>query len=231
MVHRKTRVYDDASLVPGREQVNAKRLVPLSGVPAVALIFASQIAAGSSPKADAPIDELVSFYGKHGSGQTVSGVLLSLGVLFFLIFSATVASVLRDAPGESAGSSALCLGGGVLLSVGLAIFAGLTFAIGDAGDQLDPSALQTLHVLSQELFYPVTVGISAFLLGAGTAVLKTAALPKWLGWLAVFLAVVAAIPSHVLGGALDHIGFFAFGGLGVWTLIVGVLLAIRTEAP
>jgi hypothetical protein len=41
---------------------------------------------------------------------------------------------------------------------------------------------------------------------------------------------VGAIPSHVLGGTLDHIGLLAFAGLGVWTLVVGVLLTVRPEA-
>jgi hypothetical protein len=33
----------------------------------------------------------------------------------------------------------------------------------------------------------------------------------------------------VLGGTLDHIGLLAFAGLGVWTLIVAVMLAVRTD--
>jgi hypothetical protein len=213
--------------------VNAKRLVPLSGVIAVVLIFASFVATGSNPKADAPVDELVAFYSKHSTAQTVSGVLLSLGALFFLIFSATVAGTLRAARSESAGSSALCLGGGVLLVAGLELFAGLGIAVGDLTGHVNRSALQALHVLGQDtvFLFPVTIGTSAFLLGAGAGALKSAALPKWLGWMAILFAIVAAIPSHVLGGVLDHIGILALAGLGVWTLIVAVLLAMRTDSP
>ncbi len=58
--------------------------------------------------------------------------------------------------------------------------------------------------------------------------LRTELLPKWLGWVAVALGVVAAIPSHVLGGVLDHIGVVPVVGLGLWALIVSVLLARRT---
>jgi len=36
--------------------------------------------------------------------------------------------------------------------------------------------------------------------------------------------VLTAIPSHLVGGVLAHIGFFGFFGLGVWTLIVSVML-------
>jgi hypothetical protein len=41
------------------------------------------------------------------------------------------------------------------------------------------------------------------------------------------LGIVSLIPSHVLGGALDHTGFVPFIGLAIWILVVGVLLAAR----
>lgn len=210
--------------------MNGKRLVHLSGTGGVALIFASFAVAGSSPDARAPISKLVVFYSHHDTGQRIAGVLLSVGTLLFVIFSATIVSAFRRAGSESGGSTALCLAGAVLLAVGMTIFAGLTFAIGDVGGHLAGSALQALHVLNQELFFPLTVGMSAFLLGAGTAVVQTGMLPKWLGWPAVAFGIVAAIPSHVLGGVLDHIGFFAFAGLGVWALIASIQLVVRDDA-
>ena len=60
--------------------------------------------------------------------------------------------------------------------------------------------------------------------------MTTGLLPRWLGWLAIVLAIVAAIPSHVLGGTLHHIGFLGFAGLGVWTLLAGLFLTLRADA-
>ncbi len=80
------------------------------------------------------------------------------------------------------------------------------------------------------MVFTLTVGASAFMLGGGVAAMRTGALPRWLAWLAIVLGVIGAVPSHVLGGALDHVGFGAFAGLCVWTLIVGVLLAMRPAA-
>ena len=54
-------------------------------------------------------------------------------------------------------------------------------------------------------------------------------LPRRLGWLARLFALIGAIPSHVLGGALDHVGLVAFAGLGVWTLMAGILLSLNTR--
>ena len=197
--------------------MTATRLVPLSGIVAVAVIFAAFAISGETPSTDAPLNEVVDFYNDHKDDLQLTGALLALGALFFTFFSTTLAGVLRRAQGETGGSSALSFGGGILFAVGLAIFAGLNFTIGDAADDIDPASLQALHVLGNDMFFPLAVGTAAFLLGSGIAIVKTGALPKWLGWVAIVLGVLSATP----------LGFFAFMGLGVWTLIVSVLLWVR----
>jgi hypothetical protein len=200
--------------------MNAKRLVPLSGVVAVGCIVGAFAVGGETPDVDASLQDVVSFYTDHDSDQQFAGLLLALGSLFFLFFSTNVAGLLRRAQGETGGSSALSFGGGVMFSVGVAIFAGIAFTLGDAANDIEPAALQALHVLGEDMFFPLAVGAAAFLLGSGIAIVKTATLPKWLGWVAIVLGVVAATPA----------GFFAFMGLGIWTLIVSVMLSLRAGA-
>ena len=210
--------------------MNAARWIPLSGVAAVILIVAGAAAAGSTPREDAPVSDLVAFYTAHDTGQVASGVLLSLGALLFLIFSAEFVSVLRRAaPADSQVWAVLCFGGSVLFVVGLTIAAGISVFIGNVAGDLEPPALQALHEASLVVVFPWSIGASAFLLGAGAGVLQYQALSRWLGWTAVVLGVVAAIPSHVLGGVLDHIGVVPIAGLGVWTLVVSVVLVRRDE--
>jgi len=209
--------------------VGAKRFVPLSGALSVVLLFAAFAVAGSTPNGKASVAKVVSFYGRHETAQTVSGVLLSLGALTFLVFSATFAARLRSTPGGPGGVSELCLAGGVVLVIGLTVYAGISVAIADEVGHVDGSVLQGLNVLADDAVFVflITVGTSAFLIGAAVAVSTGDFLPNWLGWLALVLAVIGAIPSHVIGGTLDHVGFVAFAGLGLWTLIVAVLLVAR----
>lgn len=195
------------------------KLVPLSGAAAVLVIFIAFGVVGETPDADAPINEVVSYYTKHDSDAQFGGALLALGSLLFLIFSSTIAGALRKAQGESGGGAALAYGGGILFAAGLAIFAGLTFALGDVGTDIDPAAVQSLHVLNEDLFYPAAVGVVAFLLGAAIGILKTGILPKWLAWLAILGAVIGVTP----------LGFFAVGILGLFTLISSVMLAMRAD--
>jgi hypothetical protein len=199
--------------------MNAKQLVPLSGIAAVAAILASFAITGDTPDADAPISEVVSFYTKHDSDAQFSGALGALGALLFLIYSSTIAGTLRRAQNQSGGPATLAYGGGIVFSVGLAIFAGLTFSLGDVGQDISPAATQAIHVLNEDLFFPVAVGASAFLLGAGIGVIKTGALPKWLGWLAIVGVVIGLTP----------VGFLAIAILGIFAIVSSVMLAMRAD--
>ncbi len=205
--------------------VSGRRLVLFSGVVAVVLIAAGFVVSGNAPKGTSSVAKVVAFYSKHTASQTTSGVLLSLGALFFLVFAATFAARVRSAPG----SASLCLVGAGVLVVGLTTLAGLSVAMADVVGHATGSALQALNVLADDavFLFLITIGTSAFLLGAAAAVFVTSLLPRWLGWWAVVFAVVGVIPSHVLGGTLDHIGLLAFAGLGVWSVIVSVMLAAR----
>jgi ABC-type Na+ efflux pump permease subunit len=121
---------------------------------------------------------VVTYYVEHDTGQIAAAVLLSLGAILVLVFAATLVTVLRRGAVAS-GPVVLLLSGVVVLVAGLATFAGLSLTLGDLAGNVDDSTLRSLHVLSQELFFPVTVGVSAFFLGAGFATLRTGVLPRW----------------------------------------------------
>ena len=55
------------------------RFAPLSGVVAVVLILAGFAVAGNAPKGTSSVAKVAAYFTKHGSAQTTSGVLLSLG--------------------------------------------------------------------------------------------------------------------------------------------------------
>jgi hypothetical protein len=207
--------------------VGAKRLIPLSGLVAVVLILAGFAVGGNAPKGTSSVAKVVAYFAKHRSAQTTSGVLLSLGALLFLVFAVSFADRVRGA----LGAAALCLLGAGMLVVGLATYAGLSIAMSDVVGDVQGSALQALNVFADDAVFVflLTIGATAFFIGAAAAVFTTSVLPRWLGWWAVAFAVVGAIPSHVLGGTLDHVGLLAFAALGIWTLVVSVMLASGAE--
>jgi hypothetical protein len=201
--------------------MKATRLLPLFGVLAVALIILAFVIIGETPDTDDPAGKIASFYVEHDSDVSAGGILLMAAAAAFLAWAVQVRSLLLEREGGSATRTALGLVGAALFAVGLSIFAGINFALGDVPDKLGPSGVYTLHVLSEDLFPPLAVGTLLTLLGYGLAVLNTRAFPVWLGWLAVVCGIFAVTP----------LWFVPFIGLGVFILVTSVLLMSAGGAP
>lgn len=202
-----------------------RRLTPLSGVAAVVLVVAGFAATGSAPGDTTSVARVTEYYADNTGAQSTSGILLGFAALFFLVFAASLVARLRDADAPTE-STSLCLLGAGLFAVGLATYAGVAIAMGDVGGKIDGSALQALNALADGpvFLFLLTIGASAFLFGAGAGMLATSVCSNRLGWLAYVIAAGSLIPSHVLGGALDHIGIVPVAGLGIWMVAVGVAL-------
>jgi hypothetical protein len=71
------------------------------------------------------------------------------------------------------------------------------------------------------VFLPVIVAGFVFALCNGLAILRGSALPRWLGWVALVMAVLFVIPP---------IGFAGFILLVPWSLVVSVVMFLRYEA-
>ena len=112
------------------------------------------------------------------------------------------------------------MAGTIVFAVGLAIDATISFTLAETVEEIDPSAVQALTALWHNDFVPFAVGMQIFLLGAGIGIVRYGILPKWLGWVAIILAVLALTP----------IGFVAFIGSGVVVAIMSVMLAMRAKA-
>jgi nitrate reductase NapE component len=57
-----------------------------------------------------------------------------------------------------------------------------------------------------------------FYIASGVAVIRSRALPVWLGWLAIVVGIVSVTPAAVIG----------FFGLIVWPLVLGILIYVRS---
>jgi hypothetical protein len=201
--------------------MNRKWLVPAAGILAVVLIVIAAIVGGETPDGDDSLRKIVSFYRDNDDEQVIAAALLGWGTAFFLLFASGLWRIVRDRETERHGASSLLLGGSILWAAGATLFAGLTFTLGDFAKDLTPSAMQALNAMNSDMFMTVAVGTFAFLLGTGISILNTRILPRWLGWVAVVIGVLAVTP----------IGFFAFLAMGLYVLIASVMLLVREPSP
>ena len=115
--------------------------------------------------------------------------------------------------------SPLVLAGTVIMAVGAGIDMTISFALAEAAEDIDPVAVQSLQALWDNDFMPIAIGIVVLLLSSGLSIVRYGALPKWLGWVAIVLAVIGMTP----------IGFVSFMVGGLWVIVVSIMLAVRAR--
>ena len=188
------------------------------------LVVAGHLVHGSVPAARDNVDKVTAFYRTHDTHIYVGSVLLALAAFLFVAFAGVLRERLLGPAGHDGhGASTFAFGGAVLFAVGLTLTAGIGIALGHQPNKLDPAAIQALHALFFDLFAPLGVGAAIFLIGNGTVIVQTRALPNWLGWSALPIGTAALAPEPV--------GDIGFLGLGLWIVVLTVLLIAHPQRP
>ena len=195
-------------------------LVPLTGVGFVLLGIVSFIVGGEPKSADEPVREIVDYYVDNKDSIQVAAFIGVAATLLLVFFGAYLRRVLRAAAPEGEILSLVSFLGLVVVAVGFAIDTTILIALSEAADDIDPVAVQSLQALWDNDFVPLVLGVLMFLWATGLAVIRTGALPKWLGWVMVVLGVVALTP----------IGFVAAIGAAILVLVLSILLSVRARS-
>lgn len=163
---------------------------------------------------------MVAYYSVHRSEIETSGILFAIGFLVLVLFAGALRSYLRRTPAAE-GLSALVLAGAVIMAVAAITATGVEYGLAHNLRDLSPETAKTPNFISSELFLPVLAGGFVFGSCSGLAILRGAALPKWLGWVAIVIGIAVLIPPA---------SFPALFGFVVWSIVVSVLMYMRTGA-
>ena len=195
-------------------------LAPLTGVAFIVLAIISIIVGGEPKDATHPANEIVDWYIDNKDSVEISAFIgvAALGLLVF--FGAYLRNVLRAAAGGTDMLSLVSFIGLVLVAVGVAIDTTISLAIAERADDIDPIAVQSLQALWDNDFVPIALGALIFLWATGISVVRSGALPKWIGWVMIVLGIIALTP----------LGFAAFLGAAVLILVISVLLTMRARS-
>jgi hypothetical protein len=190
-----------------------KKLAPLTGVLFFLVLLAAALIGGNSLSAKSSPAQVLAYYTAHKDRFEVSGVLTVLSVFVGVIFYGQLRDYLRRNEG-SRGLTATAFGGVLLFAASGGIGAGANFALTDSPSHLSPAAAQVLNLVNEDVSNGLSLaGIALLLFCFGWAILNSGLLPKWLGWIAFPLALIALFPP---------LGFISLIGVGLWTLIVSV---------
>jgi hypothetical protein len=197
-----------------------RRWGPLTGLASAVLGIAGAAIEiiTNAPGSDATGKDVLAFYVAQGRTQQLGSALLALAFVFFVFFAGSLRAHMRQAPDLEA-LSTVALAGAVLETAGQTMGAGYVWALAEAATHLDPSAAQALNALSNDAVATNTAGMIVFGMAAGLAVLRSRRFPRWLGWMAIAMAVLVVTPAEGL----------SFLALVVWMVIVSILIRMRNR--
>lgn len=196
-----------------------RRLAPLMGIVGVVLFVVSTVVVESSdtPDEDAAAADVARYYDGELGTLAVGLILAGLGAIALVWFLEGVRERVAAFSGQLA---RLGFGFGFAAVLFLLASALPDLAAAFATDELDrtlePGAAEALFTLGDGFFFGSEMLLVGFFLFVGLAGVTTRALPAWLGWISIALAVIALIPP--VGWAVVVFGF------PLWILLVSGLL-------
>ena len=201
----------------------------ICGLAAVALLVGSFPFTGATPEPGASADK-VTEYLDRSSALTWTGIDLELfGLALLVVFAGRMWAILREAEGAggwiaTTGFGAALAGLTVLL-VGDATVMGAAFKAGRDG--LDPAVVGAMYTVQwhSDLVYGAVNTV--FFAAAAVLVLRRGALPRWLGWYALVVAValVATVPFGP-GATMEPPHLLGF----LWIVAAGIVMIVRRDA-
>jgi hypothetical protein len=196
------------------------RLAAIGGIGFLVASLAGDLVIGAFPGPGTPAAQLVPYYVTHHRQVLAGGMLLALGGVFFVLFGVAVWARIRQAP-----TSPLLAGLAVITTTLVALTtlasASAFGVLGDIGRLagVTPAALQAWHIMAAEGSLAGSAATFLFLLTAAGAGLLARAVPRWLAWPALLLAVLQLLP--------DQVGFLASLVCYAWAAVTGIALLRR----
>jgi hypothetical protein len=197
-------------------------LVPLTGIVFFVLLVISFIVAGEPKDASHPPQEIANWYLDNKDSAEIGAFIGTVAGAVLIFFAAYLRKVLSAAEGEPSMLPMLALIGLSIVAVGGAIDNMLVFATAERADDIPATSVQTIQAIWDNDFLPLFLGVLVFNWAVGISVLRSGALPKWMGWAAIVFGVIS------LAGP---IGFFGALGAALWILVASILLSLRARRP
>lgn len=196
-----------------------RRLTPLMGVLGVVLFVISTFVVESSdtPDDDSTAADIAAYYDGELGKLALGLILAGLGAIALVWFLDGLRTHIARAS-EQLGRLTFFFGfAAVLFLIASALpDVAAAFSTDELERALEPGAAEALFTLGDGFFFGAEMLLVGLFLFAGLAAVWARALPAWLGWISLVLAVVALIPP--IGWAVVVFGF------PLWILIVAALL-------
>jgi hypothetical protein len=212
------------SRTPDLESAAAlNRVGPVAGILGWILIFVGLYIHGY-PDVGASGQELVEWTRTTDATRFAVGIYIEdLGILLELVFFSWLSDRLRrhNADGWLA---ALTFGGFLLYAgFGIVINAVWTATLHAGARGLEPLALAGMRDIAQEAYYVIARFLAVSMFAVCLGVVRSRALPRWIGWTALPIGIGLAVPSATIAQGFEAV-------LVLWVLAVAVVVLFPRRA-
>jgi hypothetical protein len=221
---------------PASRESGALLATAISGLLYVLLVFVPQV--DGPPVETASADQIRSFLADNGSGLRALATAGALSIPLILIFTASLARLIRN---RSAGSplADLVVAGGVLVAIWhwlVVAVASTTLVQALDGTKLDTVNDATLRgwyglLNFSHLFADLGMAAMATVMAATSiATLRTGLFARWTGWLGLAFAAGGAVGTvgiTMAWGPLSNVWFLGIFGWWIWSFIVAATCGLR----
>ena len=212
----------------------------LAGVVFVVALVAESVVSGGVPlnQNDSATKIAKELY-EHRQRLLIVACISIIYAVAFLLYLWKLHGILRGDPLRPRALASLALVGGVLFVTLHAVSdIGITGMLGakvaEYSAQHDPGISYTLYLLTFALVSVGDVLSSVFWIAPGLVALRTAVLPRWLGWASILTGILLFIQGFGLGGViasfglvLDLVGFV----LLLAVVLVSSVVLFRRDPP
>ena len=214
--------------------MNWERWARAAGAGFVVLTVAAFIVGGDAPKVGDSTDDLISYYDGHRGKVLVSGLLFAFGLALLLWFAAAIANMLRES-GEGRVAATVIAGATAFVTLQFVLTgmgASLAYSIAGGGD---PGVVKALFDLQWALDMLAALPVALFVLSSSVGFMRTRALPSWLNWAGVAVAVLFVLRTTTWArdGFWSPTGEYLFiliPAATLWILVTSITLVRRTPS-
>jgi hypothetical protein len=206
----------------------------LAGLFFVVIVVVGALIPGAPPSPDDSIQEIADYYQDHTGGIKAGAYLTGLAAVAFLWFLGSLWSTLRRFE-DTRRLATIAVGGGIvgliLAVTAYALNASVAIALDSAGATQGVNP-KFIYIMSGVIGGMGNFGVAVLVAATGVAILRTRALPAWLGGPSLVLAVAWIVAGLVVATdttAIFTLGFIVFLLWLVWVLVVSFFM-LRPQA-
>jgi hypothetical protein len=209
-----------------------ERLQPLTGVLAVGLwVIGVALSESVQPAGDSP-ENVLSNFQENGGTILAGGFIFQLGCLFFIWFLGTLWARLRWAEGGTGRLATTAFGGGLATAVFLLLAPGADMAGALNNEEIAASTAEAVRVVEDVFVSGAALSASVVVTAVALVTILTGALPRWVGWVSLALALWLLIPFVGWAGLLFGFPLWVLlVSFYLWRAATGVVATERTAPP